>query len=234
MANNLTKSDFEPLLQNPLYAAMPPEAREQVEARGRLRRFSLGQLVFSKGDPADGAFALISGALEYSTTSRSGKQSVLNILQPGKWLGDLSLLDGKGRTMDCWALKESAVMYLSGRDFLELLDAVPAFMRMMLLLQVERIRQLLEWSEALTKLGAEGRLAERLLLFARSHGREDPAGIRLDIKLTQELIAELIGTTRQRVNQIMNHWEDEGILLLDGRTIVLQDLAALKGFVDLA
>ena len=71
---------------------------------------------------------------------------------------------------------ESTLMHLATRDFLMLLDTQPAFARMLILIQGQRIRELLTWVEALTKLSAEGRLAERLLLFPQREASRWRAG----------------------------------------------------------
>jgi CRP/FNR family transcriptional regulator, cyclic AMP receptor protein len=226
--------DFSPLRLNPLYEALPEAARRAVEARARLRRFAAGQQVFSKGETGDGVYAVLSGELEYRSISPSGKQSVLNVITAGKWMGDISTLDGNGRTMDCWAIKDCCLMHLPTRDFDHLVDHVPAFARMLILLQAERVRQLLGWVEALTKLGAEGRLAERLLALAGVHGIAVEDGLRLNLQLTQSTLAEMIGTTRQRVNQVLNQWQHAGTVRFDDRTIVLCDLQALRAAIDLA
>ena len=230
----ITTEDFSDLLVNPLYAAMPAETRAAIEARGRLRRLAAGQQLFAKGDPSDGVYALLSGQVEYSTLSPSGRHSIVNIVELGKWLGDLSTLDGSGRTLDCIALTEARLMHLSPADFLALFDAHPAFARMLMLIQGQRVRDLLGWVEALTKLDAEGRLAERLLLFARTRGQPVADGTRLALRFTQEEIAELIGTTRQRVNQVLHRWQEDRLVRLEDRHIVLIDIPGLQRLVDLA
>jgi len=234
MPTGARSAEFSGLLVNPLYAAMPAQTRAAIEARGHVRRLVAGEQLFSKGDPSDGAYALLSGQVEYSTLSPSGRHSIVNIVELGKWLGDISTIDGAGRTMDCWALTDATLMHLAARDFLTLVEAHSAFARMLILIQGQRVREALSWIEALTKLGAEGRLAERLLIFARSRGHEVEDGIRLELQLTQEVIAELIGTTRQRVNQVLNQWQNDGLIRLDDRHIVILDEAGLRDYVDLA
>ena len=226
--------DWSGLLTNPFYAAMPDDARAQVEARGRLRKLDKGQQLWAKGDPSDGVYALLSGKVEYSAVSPSGRHSIVNVVEVGKWLGDISTLDGGGRTLDCWALEDSELLHLRPADFSGLLDTVPRFARMLILIQAQRVRDSLVWIEALTKLDAEGRLAQRPLLFAQARGRQHPAGTRIELVLTQEEMADYIGTTRQRVNQILNQWQMAGIIQHDGRHIVLTNKSRLREFVDLA
>jgi len=226
--------DWSGLLANPFYAAMPEGARAQVQAQGRLRKLAKGQQLWAKGDPSDGVYALVAGKVEYSTVSPSGRHSIVNVVEVGKWLGDISTLDGAGRTLDCRAIEDSHLFHLKPVDFSNLLDTVPPFARMLILMQAQRVRDALVWIEALTKLDAEGRLAQRLLLFAQARGRQLPAGTRIELSLTQEEMADYIGTTRQRVNQILNQWQQAGLIRLEGRHVVLLNEDRLRHLVDLA
>lgn len=219
---------------NRYYADLPPDVRSSIESRGQLKIIPADSQFFVKGERSDGVYALLSGKVEYRMLSPSGKQSLVNIVEEGKWLGDISTLDGGGRTMDCWALEASRFMFLSSRDFLHLFDSHPAFARMLILIQGERLREALGWIEVLTKLGAEGRLAARLLMFSKTRGQKVFDGVKVEVFLTQEIIAEFIGTTRQRVNQILKLWQDQGIIRHDGRYIVLRDTKALEAMLDLA
>lgn len=228
------KSDFLPLMENPLYAAMSASVRAAVEAKARKVSIAAGQTLFRQGDPSNGVYALLSGGLEYSRTSRSGRHSILNVLNPGKWIGDISTLDEQGRTLDCHALTDSTLLHLSRADFLALFETQPGFSKMLILLQGERVRQLLDWTETLTKLPAEGRLAERLCIFAQSHGRPVADGTRIDLVLSQEKLAAAIGTTRQRINQILSLWVNEGLIRHDERHLVLCDVPALKQRIEMA
>jgi CRP/FNR family cyclic AMP-dependent transcriptional regulator len=234
MPSSRQPAEFAALMVNPLYAEMPVETRTAIEALGRMRRISAGEQLFERGAQSDGVYALLSGQVEYSAISPSGRQSIINIVEVGKWLGDVSTLDEQGRTMDCWALTDSALMHLSVRDFSALFHTHGAFARMLILIQGQRLRDALTWIEALTKLGAEGRLAERFLLFSLTRGEPVEGGIRLDVVLTQEVLAQLIGTTRQRVNQVLNAWQETGVIRIDGRHVIITDIARLKEYVDLA
>lgn len=230
----LSGTERRALRANRFFAEMDPDVCERIADRGRLRRLRTGEALFAKGDSTDGVYAMLSGTLRYSTVSPSGREAILNILGPGKWLGDISTLDGAGRTLDCVAIEDSTLMHLSKSDFNELLDNVPAFARMLLRIQGERIRDLLLWTEALTKLDAEGRLAVRLLLFAQSHGSASGSGVSIRLGLSQEALASLIGTTRQRVNQILRRWKSDNVVETDSRSVTISDLAALRRLVDLS
>lgn len=234
MTSGLSDAQRPLLCANRFFAEMPAGIRDRIADRGKLWKLRTGEALFSKGDSADGVYAMMSGSLRYSTVSPSGKESILNILGPGKWLGDISALDGRGRTLDCVALENSTLMQLTKSDFDELLDTMPAFARMLLKLQGERIRDLLIWTEALTKLDAEGRLAFRLLLFAGANGIASGNHTLIDLRLSQEALASLIGSTRQRVNQILIAWKARGLVETDGRGVTIRDMEAMKRLVDLS
>ncbi len=234
MSQNLSEAERALLLANRFFAEMPQRERDEIARRGQRRRLSAGERLFSKGDPANGVYALLAGSLRYSAVSPSGKEAVLNILGPGKWLGDISTWDEGGRTLDCIALEPATLMHLRTREFDHLLDTLPAFARMLLKIQGERIRMLLSWNEALTKLNAEGRLAARLLFFAASHGVPTEQKVEIAVTLSQDLLASLIGSTRQRVNQIASDWQERGLIEMRNRFVVIRDLQAIKRLIDLS
>lgn len=234
MTAGLSSKDRAALSANRFFREMSADARDAIADRGRMRLLKVGEAIFTKGDPGDGVFVVLSGSLRYSNVSASGKEALVNILGPGKWMGDISAIDGRGRTLDCVALEDSELMHLGNRDFNQLLDELPEFARMLLKIQGERIRDLLMWTEALTKLDAEGRLAVRLLIFAGAHGITAGHHALINLRLSQESLANLIGTTRQRVNQILNAWKASGIIELDGQGLTIRNMEAMKKLIDLS
>lgn len=96
---------------------------------------------------------------------------------------------------------------------------------MLILIQGQRIRELLTWVEALTKLECRRAPCGAASAVSPTRGQPVEGGLKLAIMLTQETMVELIGITRQRVNQVMNRWLEDGIIRLDERYIVLTDIA---------
>ena len=141
------------------------------------------------------------------------RERTLTYLEPGAWFGEISIFDGQPRTHDAQAQGASTVLQLTGPEFEAVYAAFPSFARALLKLQCERLRLLFGALEEANALPLEQRLARQLLNLARSHGQPEPdGGLRIALHLPQERLAQLLGTSRQRINQALKAWEREGLL----------------------
>jgi CRP/FNR family cyclic AMP-dependent transcriptional regulator len=152
------------------------------------------------------------GAVRVSSTSISGKQITLTYVEPGIWFGDVAIFDGDRRTHDAYAHGDTTILCVAqGRlqedpgQHVELYEA-------MLRLHARRIRQLYGLVEDLNTLPLRARLAKQLLHLVRSYGVPSLSRrreMRIGLQLAQEELAQLLGASRQRVNQELKAMERE-------------------------
>lgn len=217
------------LMGNPSFAMLPPEVRGDVLAHGRQRRLAAGQRLFRRGDRPDGAYVVLEGSLRLSGTSRDGLEAVLNFYEPGCWVGTVSLLDGQPRIHDAQAAMPSLVLQFTPADVESLIARHPAFARFLLDLQCSLLRALLVGFEAFSTQTLEQRLASRLLALAAAFGsRNTEGGLAIELRLSQETLALLLGSTRQRVCQLLKAWGQGGMIEQKYGCIVVLDLARLE------
>ena len=187
-----------------------------------------GELLFSKGDAADGLLAVASGQVRISVLSAAGKEILLNLLGPGEIFGEIGLLDGQPRTANAVAKGPLEVVLLRRRDFLPLLDESPALSRHIVALLCERLR----WTSALIEdaafLDLEGRLAKRLLLMADTYGRTVPAGVRIELRLSQQDLGQMVDASREKVNRRLHGLRQRGAIDIDHGYVVITDRQALE------
>jgi CRP/FNR family transcriptional regulator, cyclic AMP receptor protein len=112
--------------------------------------------------------------------------------------------------MTRFAHLSSLLPQVAPADLEELLAAHPALSRSLLRLEALRLRLLLTAIESYSVQSLEQRLSSRLLMLAVSYGVKDSQGLKIKLRLSQEMLAQLIGATRQRINQIFKKWEAEG------------------------
>ncbi len=200
----------ETLMSNPWFAGLPPPVRDDVLASTQLRTLVQGQCVFRRGDPPDYLFALLEGCVRISGTSSDGREALLNFYEPGAWFGEVSVLDGGPRTHDAHAHTPVRLLQLATPDFERLLQAHPVLGRKLLQLECSRLRMMLEGFEAFSTHSLEQRLAMRLLDLSQAFGQPQGGGTAIDLHLSQEVLAQMVGSTRQRVNQLLRQWEQGG------------------------
>jgi CRP/FNR family transcriptional regulator, cyclic AMP receptor protein len=210
------------------FASLPEAVRADVVAHGRMRVLAANERLFSRGAESDGMYGVLEGCIRISGISWEGRETILDFYGPGSWIGEVSALDGLPRIHDANACGLTAVLHIPVEDLADLLAAHPVFCRALLRLEAQRLRIVLTAIEQYSVQPLEHRLANRLLMLARSFGVADSQGLKIDLHLSQETLAMLIGATRQRVNQILRAWENEGILSQDHGRLVVRDRARLE------
>ena len=187
-------------------------------------------MISARGDPPEEWMACAKGAVRVSSTSLSGKQITFTYVEPGIWFGDVAILDGDTRTHDVYAHGETTILCVAKADFHKILAAHVELYDAMLRLQARRIRQLFGLVEDLNTLPLRSRLAKQLLHLARSYGvpsLHHGSETRIGLHLAQEELAQLLGASRQRVNQELKAMEREEILRIEPGGLVVRDREAL-------
>ncbi|MDF3936606.1 Crp/Fnr family transcriptional regulator [Pseudomonas citronellolis] len=224
----LSESHLAMLMASRWFGGLPAPTRDDLLARASVRALATGKLLFRCGEPPDGLYIVLQGVIRLSNTTRDGQEAVLNFYEPGNWLGEVSQLDRSVRLHDAYAQVPSQVLHISPLALGELCDRHPALVRMLLELEVSRLRAMLVAFSAFSTQSLEQRLAGRLLGLSESFGVTGEKGLSLDLRLSQEAMAQLIGATRQRVNQVLNRWEAEGLVEHAYGRISILDRARLE------
>lgn len=216
------------LLSNSWFAELPVEIQRALTSHGKVQDVAAGGMIYIRGGAADGLYCVLKGAVRLSGTSMRGKEATLDLLEPGQWFGELSMIDGLPRVHDAWAHVASRVLLLPPAHFQSLLQTHPSFARHLLLLQSSRMRALLAGVEAFLVRPGEELFAVRLLDLASHYGTQTNRGVEIDLPLPQDLLSQLVGVSRQRVSQILRLWEQEAIISQHYGHIIVLDLARLK------
>ncbi|MCY1355379.1 global nitrogen regulator NtcA [compost metagenome] len=216
------------LLSNPWFGGLPEPIRQAMLAHGHASRLTVGHALFLRGDPADGIYAVLEGCIRLSGVSDEGHETVLSLHEPGSWFGETSVLDTLPRTHDAFAHTAARVLRVPAASLEALLAAHPALGISLLRLECTRLRAALAALEAFSQRTLEQRFAGRLLALASAYGANTPQGIRIELRLPQELLAQLVGTTRQRINQVLKAWEVAGLVAQRYGRIAVLDPAGLE------
>jgi CRP/FNR family cyclic AMP-dependent transcriptional regulator len=214
--------------RNAWFAGLPGPARDALWAQAELLRLGHGATVFSRGEAPRGLFGIADGALNVSGHSAEGKRIALTLLEPGNWIGEISLLDGKPHTHDVLAHGATLLVWLPQARALAWLAAHPELHAHFARLACERLRTTFDWIEALIALPKPALIAQRLLHLAETFGERSGHGTQLTVRLSQEDIATLVGLSRQRVNQEVQRLAALGVLDAAYGDIRIHDLDALR------
>ncbi len=182
----------------------------RIVAGKSVREYQTGGSIFSQGDSADAVFYIQSGKVKLTVVSTSGKEAVIAYLPEKSFFGEGSLAGQPLRISTASALQPCAVVRIEKTVMLGLLQCEPGFSEQFLTYMLSRnIRMEADLVDHLFNSG-EKRLA-RLLLLMANFGQESKP-IPLIAKMSQETLAEMIGTTRSRVSFFMNRFREMGFI----------------------
>jgi CRP/FNR family transcriptional regulator, cyclic AMP receptor protein len=214
------------------FSRLTPALREAILSRSRVRRLRDGANLATRGTVASDWCGVAKGAVRISTISLAGKQVTLTYAEPGTWFGDIALFDGLPRTHDADAHGETTLLVVGKSDFHALLAQHVELYEALLRLNCRRLRLMFEHFEDLNTRPLQARLARQLLLLARSYGVADGDEIRIGLQLAQEDIAQLLGASRQRVNQELKGFEREGALRVEPTRLVVLSRERLMAIAE--
>ncbi len=200
----------------------------RLAASATLSYYPANKTIFQKGDPGDGMMAVIRGRVKICAHSPDGKELVLNIINKGGLFGEIALLDGEPRTADAVALEETDLLVLSRSQFLPFMTARPDLSLRLISVLCKRLRQTSEHLEDALLFDAPSRIARALLRLADAFGKSGPNGTRIDIKMSQQQIGNLVGISRESVNKHLGDWQRDEVLIMEGGIITLLDREALE------
>jgi CRP-like cAMP-binding protein len=201
---------------------------DSAGAARTVTKYRRSKVIFSQGDPAAAVFYLQEGSVKLSVLSRTGKEAVVGMLGPGDFFGEGCLAGQPLRMATASAMSPSSVLVVEKPQMLEVLHTQPAMAERFLSHMLARNIRIEEDLVDQLFNSSEKRLARALLLLAR-YGKEDQP-LRIP-KLSQETLAEMVGTTRSRINFFMNKFRDLGFIEYNGDikvnnallTVVLHD-----------
>ncbi len=190
-----------------------------------LADYQKNQQIFSQGDPADSIFHIQKGKVKLSVVSARGKEAVTAILGPNDFFGESCLAGQTRRTASATAMFHSAIMRLNKDDVVALLHAEPAFAKVLLHHALARNIRIEEDLVDQLFNSSEKRLARVLLLLANfEHEGQTEVVIP---KISQELLAEIVGTTRSRISFFMNRFRDLRFVEYNGHLLVRSSLFSI-------
>jgi CRP/FNR family transcriptional regulator/CRP/FNR family cyclic AMP-dependent transcriptional regulator len=216
----------------PFLAALSDADRQWLAQRVRRRSYARGDVIFLKDDPGEALFIVESGSVRIHVTGAQGTDLTLAVMNANDFFGDMSLLDGEPRSASASALTDSTLIVLERDHFTELVRKRPDAALAVLARVTHRLRGSDQMASDLAFLDAAGRLARRLLEIADQSGVTRDDGVLLNVRITQEELANMIGVTRESVNRNLSEFRRLKLIRNEGRKIVIRDPEGLRAHYE--
>ncbi len=195
------------------FKGLPEAALNDVVALGRRVTFRQGQYLFRQGDRADTVYLLLSGRARMLQSSAEGQSVALRVLGPGELLALVAALGEERYPVSAQAQQLCVAARWSGAALWPLFERHPAVATAALKMALARLRQMQEQFRELATERVEQRIARALVRLVRQAGKRVDEGVRIDMPLTRQDLAEMTGTTLYTVSRTLTAWAEEGMLV---------------------
>ena len=210
-----------------LFERLDAEEIEALESRCLTRTFGRKSLIYLPSDQSDSVLLLASGRVKLYHITNDGKEAVLALIEPGELFGELALVEPGQREEFAEAMIPSRVVLIPGDAVRELMEKHPEVsLEVSRLMGLRRRRTERRLKSLLFRSNRE-RLIHLLLELAEKYGRPGSDGLLIDIKLSHQELASIIGSTRETVTVVLGELQAEGYLLIRRRQLILRNLDGL-------
>jgi len=193
------------------FAALDPAFQRAVLGLSRVMVLDAGEPVFRRGDPCNGIYGVISGAVRFGAVAPSGRESIVGLAEPPQWFGEIALFDDGARTHDAWADVTSTLLHLPLRHLTKILADDPGAWRYMGRLLVRKLRIALSLLEDMALEPPKVRLARCLVNLFEGYGERKAEPPR-SVRISQERLGMMLSLSRQTVNELLQQMEQEAII----------------------
>lgn len=221
----------EALKRVPLFSSLDQEQIERVARVARRQRYARDEVIFYQGDSGNTFYVILSGQVKVIVSSPDGQEAILVMLDAGESFGEFSLLDEQPRSATIEAILPTEVLAFRKDEFHRLIQDYPDIALGLLRVMTKRLRATDQLVQDAAFLDVGERLAKKLIALVKTHGRPVARGIELDIHLTQQDLAAMIGATRESVNKQLGAFRERGVLAVHRQRITILKPEGLRARV---
>ncbi len=218
-----------PILESsPLLSALSVDQMSDLESACSVCSCSRGEPIWGSGESVD-FFGLVgAGFVKMVKSSAAGIEMTMEIMGPGQIFGLLGVMAGAGCPLMAHGLTNTSYVRIPKAKFLEVYEANDRLKDLLLRRTAIRMHQKLDFMAKLSSGRAEHRLAAILLILAESYGVREGKGIKLDVPLTRQALAEMAGLTTETTIRVISRWTQESILNTDQHFVTICDEPSLE------
>ncbi|HEY0133361.1 MAG TPA: Crp/Fnr family transcriptional regulator [Nannocystis sp.] len=211
----------------PLLEGLSTDQYRELIGLVEVRELQRRQIVYLPGDPGEHVFFIQGGRIKCSKVSRDGKELTLTYVAAGEFFGELCVLEGQPREEMAEAMKNSIITLLPREKICALLEAESHIAFRFIKVIGDRRRSMETKIEQLVFRDVHAKLAALLLELGREYGKDTEDGVQIDVKITHQEMANLIGSTRETISLTLAAFKRKELIQLNGRTVVLTDQEGL-------
>ena len=205
----------------PIFSDLSKSDLTKISDRMTHRKFTKNQMILLEDDLGQTFFVIATGSVKITRLSDDGREVILAMLGEADFFGEMSLLDGDGRSANVVALEASEVLTLARNEFLGILEQYPKISISLLEELTNRLRKSDQQIESLSLSDVEQRIGITLIRLAEELGTIKQGSVKIKNLPFQQDIANMAGTSRETVSRTFKLLEEKGLLSRQGRQLVI-------------
>ena len=205
----------------PIFSDLSKSDLTKISDRMTHRKFNKNQMILLEDDLGQTFFVIATGSVKITRLSDDGREVILAMLGEADFFGEMSLLDGDGRSANVVALEASEVLTLARNEFLGILEQYPKISISLLEELTNRLRKSDQQIESLSLSDVEQRIGITLIRLAEELGTIKQGSVKIKNLPFQQDIANMAGTSRETVSRTFKLLEEKGLLSRQGRQLVI-------------
>jgi CRP-like cAMP-binding protein len=210
-----------------IFQGVQPSAVAALAQQLEPVSFARGQVVFVEGEPGDALYIITSGKVKIGRKSADGRESLLTLMGPSDMFGELAIFDPGPRTSTVTAITDVRAVVMDRTVLRRWIADRPEIAEQLLRVLARRLRRTNDNLSDLIFTDVPGRVAKQLLYLAQRFGSREGASLRVDHELTQEELAQLVGSSRETVNKALSDFAQRGWIRVQGKSILIDNTERL-------
>ena len=212
----------------PIFSDLSESDLEKISNKMVSRSYDKGQMILLEESHGETFFVIKSGIVKVTRLSDDGREVILAILGESDFFGEMSLLDGEGRSANIVANENAIVLTLSRNDFLSCLESYPKIAIALLEELAIRLRKSDKHIASLSLSDSQHRIGITLTRLAEEIGTIKQGRVHIKKLPYQQDIANMAGTSRETVSRTIKLLEEKKLLLRDGRALIIYDFNSFR------
>lgn len=216
----------------PIFSGLPEDALKEITPLLKERQFKKNHILMFENDESEEVYLIRSGMLKVYRL-HEGKEIVLSIAVPGEIIGEVEALSNDTyRISSVEALEPVTAWQMKKQDFLEIAEKHPSVIRKAYMILVERVRILNRLVRYLTFYDVRTKVANLIIDFYFNFGSQADNGYKIEMKINQTLLANMLGVTRESISKTLNDFQDEKIIDIRDKHFYITDMEKLESLCD--
>lgn len=214
--------------ENALFTGLSDAQLDAFKEAVVINHHKKREIVFMEGDDCSGIHIIRTGRVKIVTSSSTGKEQIISIMNPGDLLGFEVFYNGRVYRHSAVAMEDCELCYVERNSFFRILENEPGIARKLILSLGRELNHAYERIGYMGLLNAREKLAHLLYTLASQYGVKEAEGVRLNLTLSRLEIAELLGITQETSIRLLKSFKEEGVLEIKRKEIIIKSMASLK------